>query len=1174
VTASFRPPTLADNREMTEALPKSRSSLSTITGTTTTSHNPTKQWTTARCHRLLRPLSSKLQALRSIVKSNPSVTTENAARPRPKRDPTDPDALFVEVVEKAAGTAGMGARRARARPQRTYVGAGGNNGLRNHRNHPPSAPNEVPSIHVDDSYLSIWGDSASNPAESESQSQPKRSHQAKPQDPNNPLVLLHSLKSHVHPSIFVVYLGIYTALESVLLSTKLPPSKTKVLPLRTLAARKIAHCILATSGEVDADDIWYDAAAELGSGGEYLRDVVRWHAIELVRESIADGLMKGRQGNNGGIGMAGVLIGLCRSCDAEQEAQSLLQTLFDLSPVISSSDHPPILTLQKLWFSDLEIIYRFLARNFPTTQSNPSWLGSTDIRKFLQLDLDENPGLEVLTTRALEAAFGLFGEEHINALSARRQKASRRKGASRASKFNSDQAAKKAAAVMPYNVATKAENTILKATRELVPLSLFNPRSEAVGVVKQLVRGFLVQDAGVKSSTEEVWGGNWPVAAKIAILLQGLGSSAGDDNLVMDELARCLEDICSSGGKHALRSLAVFIVECYIPLYHGVFRAKEDPIQQLSNRLLSLAAVSKAWSSSHGQEKSGFSEMTPETPRNASGMKMVTFTPGKPDLAPHQELFETKRYLVAQLALQIAVTFSVSEEVKSNTSWIDWLGRFEHKVIGLKIQTPGRVKCFLQPLKMKDELEKGTRANQRKKKSIEKKKGKRKGWRYEEGLDLWVAVGATPGRKEGREGLFMDCVEVEMPEEDADYDWRDEYEAISSDVEEASVIEEDEADEASIGLSEYEEEEEDVEDDDRPVTPSSSSSFMEDDSDEDADYYSNLRVTPPRTVRRSPRGTARIKKSLAYFSAIKSSSPMFTRTPSRTQSSGLKRQFNFSVVVDSSPFRNSSVVSSTIKRLGIDKDDWEDEDQDLDSEGVMMEDYSSPVLRRMERRQEPTEDDDKTDDESEEEEVIGDISFGDAQFGSPSPYSSPQPLPTPPSKRKREREIPLSELMEYSSSEEEEEEQEFKRYKGEQELEASAEEQELEASGEEQELEEFEEFEESEEDEEYQDQEMEDDMLEEDIPSVTALPSSPPPPTPPPHPRPPKRTSLGALRSMVNINDPGASPNTSLVKPKSKDLKKILERSAEKRRSKKKKLRAKKKRKTIDSDLSEDELGL
>ncbi|KAI5847701.1 hypothetical protein DFP73DRAFT_542733 [Morchella snyderi] len=1148
---------------MTEALPKPRSSLSTITGTTTTSHNPTKQWTTARCHRLLRPLSSKLQALRSIVKSNPSVTTENAARPRPKRGPTDPDALFVEVVERAAGTAGMGARRARARPQQTYAGAGGNNGSRNHRNHPPSVSNEVPSILVDHSYLSIWGDSASNSAESESQSQSKRSHQAKPQDPNNPLVLLHSLKSHVHPSIFFVYLGIYTALESILLSTKLPPSKTKVLPLRTLAARKIAHCILATSGEVDADDIWYDAAAELGCGGEYLRDVVRWHAIELVRESIADGLMKGRQGNNGGIGMAGVLVGLCRSCDAEQEAQSLLQTLFDISPVISSSDHPPILTLQKLWFSEQEIIYRFLARNFPMTQSNPSWLGSTDIRKFLQLGLDENPGLEVLTTRALEAAFGLFGEEHINALSARRQKASRRQGASRTSKFNSDQAAKKAAAVMPYNVATKAENTILKATIELVPLSLFNPRSKAVEVVKQLVRGFLVQDAGVKSSTEEVWGGNWPVAAKITILLQGLGNSAGDDNLIMDELAGCLEDICSSGGKHALRSLAGFIVECYIPLYHGTFRAKEDPIQQLSNRLLSLAALSKAWSSSYGQDESGFSKMTPETPRNASGMKMVTFTPGKPELAPHQEQFETKRYLVAQLALQIAVTFSVSEEVKSNTSWIDWLGRFEHKVIGLKIQTPGRVRCFLQPFNIKDELEKGTRAHQRKKKSIEKKKGKRKGWRYEEGLDLWVAVGATPGRKEGREGLFMDCVEVEMPDEDVNYDWRDKYEVITSDVEEASVIEEEAADEASISLSEYEEEEEDVEDDDRPVTPSSSSSFMEDDSDEDADYYSNLRVTPPRTVRRSPRGTARIKKSLAYFSAIKSSSPMFTRTPSRTQSSGLKRQFNFSVVVDSSPLRNSSVVSSTIKRLGIDKDDWEDEDQDLDSEGVMMEDYSSPVLRRMERRQEPTEDDDKSDAESEEEEVIGDISFGDAQFGSPSPYSSPQALPTPPSKRKRGREISLSELMEYSSSGEEEV-QEPKRYKGEQESEAF---------GKEQEFDESEEFEEFEEDEEGQDQEMEDSMSEEDIPSVTALPSSPPPPTPPPHPRPPKRTSLGTLRSMVNINDPRASPNTSLVKSKSKDLKKILERSAEKR-SKKKKLRAKKKRKTINSDLSDDELGL
>lgn len=1089
------------------------------------------------------------------MKSNPSVTTENAARPRPKRDPTDPDALFVETIEKAAGTAGMGVRRARARPQRTYSGAGGSNGSRNHRNHAPTAPIDVPSINIDDSYLSIWGDSVSNPAGSESQSHPKRSHQSKAQDPNDPRFLLHSLKSHVHPSIFCIYLGIYAALESVLLFTKPTPSKSKVLPLRTLAARKIAHCILATSGEVDSDDIWYDAAAELGSGGEYLRDVVRWHAIELVRECITDGLMKGRQGNNGGIGMAGVIIGICRSYGAEQEAQSLLQTLFDLSPVISSSDHPPILTLQKLWHSDQNIIYRFLAQNFPTTRSNPSWLGSTDIRKLLQLDLDENPGLEVLTMRALEAAFGLFGEEHINALSARRQKASKRKGTLRASKANSEEAVKKAA-VMPYNVATKAENTILKATRELVPLSLYNPRSEAVGIIKQLVQGFLVQDPGVKSSTEDVWGGNWPVAAKVVILLQGLGSNAGDDSMIVDELARCLEDICSSGGKHALRSLAGFIAECYTPLYNGASRAGEDPIQQLSNRLLSIAAVNRASSSFHGQDGFGSSGIAPETPQTALGMKMVTFTPGKPELAPHQERFETKRYLIAQLALQIAVTFSVSEGVKSNTSWIDWLGKFEHKVIGLKIQTPGRVKNFLQPLNMKDELEKGTRANQ--KKGIEKKMEKRKGWRYEEGLDLWVAIGATPGKKERRSGLFMESVEIEMP--DDDYEWRDEYEvtSISSDAEEASVSEEDEL-EASVVSSE-DEKDEDMGVGDRPATPSSSSSFMEDDSDEDADYYSNLRVTPPRTVRRSPRGTARIKKSLAYFSIIRSSSPIFIRTPLQTQSSALKRQYNFSVVVSSPPLKNSSVVSSTIKRLGVDKDDWEDEDQDMDSDGVVMEDYSSPVLRRMERRQEYTEGDDKVEDgseqeegeeEEEEEEVVGDISFGDAQFGSSSPYSSPNPLPTPPSKRKREAAIPLSNLMDYNSLDEEKEFEEL-------------EEQEFRGSSEEQE------FKEPEWDREYQERDIEDEMSEEDHPSASNLPSSPPPPTPPPHPRRPKRNSLGALKSKVNINDPVTSPNVSL---ESRDLNEILERSSKKSRLKRKKLRVKKRRKVDDFDMSDDELG-
>lgn len=771
----------------------------------------------------------------------------------------------------------------------------------------------------------MWGDRIAPTAPTDP-NPPKKSHRPLPPDPNHPLVLLNSFKSILHPSIFSVYLGIYTSLESVLLSTGYPNPAPKVLPLRALAARKIAHCILATSSEVDSDDVWYDAAAELGSSGEYLCEIVRWHAIELVRDATAEGLMNGR---DGGLGMAGVLVGLCRTVGAEQEAQSLLQTLFDLHPVILSSKNPAIQALTMFFSETPEVLYRFLAKNFPATRSNPSWLGSTDIHAFLLLasaDIDDNPGIEILASRALEATFGIWGDEHILALAAQRHSVTKRRAPPRGAKplnqILNDAPRKTPPSTMPARIGLKAETIVLKMVESLLLLSLKNKSSKATTVLHSLVRGFLVQSAEIKMTTEDVWGARYPIAAKVAILLHGLGASSADDILIVDEITRCLEDVCGSGGNEGMKSLASFVADCYAPLYGS--SPKRDEVQILAARILSLAAVDPARTVSGG--------VAPTTPRVLVGRETVTFTPGRPTLEPAQELQETKRYLLAQLALQIAVGFSLSGEVKRDVAWIEWLGRFEHKVIGLKIQTPGKVKAILQQREVEFEEEEDRRGVVKSRGKMEK----RKGWRYEEGLDLWVAVGATPGRERPKKkrDVFMVCVEVIVD----DGDWRDEYEAPDTADE---IMAETSDPESGSEVSEYT--------NDRPVTPTLTVCSSTSDDDDDK-FYSNIHTSPPRTLRRSPRNAARIRKSLASF-AVSMSSPIFTalRTPGQRQSA-MRRPFDFSMIGTSSP----AVDSSPVVRGGC----WSDNVGD-----------SSPVVRRSVRREiREAEDEGEEEDEDEEEQ--------------------------------------------------------------------------------------------------------------------------------------------------------------------------------------------------------------
>lgn len=1142
---------------MREPLPKPRSSLTTTTGITTNNicNSKAAPWTTTRCHRLLRPLTAKLQALRNIIRNNPSATSANAARPKPKRDLTDPDALFVEAVEKAAGRAGATGTRIRTKPRRTY---GGGNGSGARSNSGSSAALPAPATAtattllsgINDHYLSIWGDSAAPTAPTDPNPLKKPS-RALPPDPNNPLTLLNSFKPILHPSIFSVYLGIYTSLESVLLSTNYPTPVPQILPLRTLAARKIAHCILATFSEVDSDDIWYDAAAELGSSGEYLREIVRWHAIELVRDATAEGLMDGR---DGGLGMAGVLVGLCRAAGAEQEAQSLLQTLFDLHPVISSSNNPAIQALTMFFSETPEVLYRFLAKNFPATSSNPSWLGSTDIHAFLLLasaEIDENPGIEILTSCALEATFGLWGDKHILALAAQRHDAAKRRAPRRSIKpleTIPEHAARKTTSPMPARIGLKAETIVLKMVESLILLSLRDQSSKATPVLRSLVRGFLAQSVEIKMTTEDVWGARYPVAAKVAILLHGLGVSSADDVSIIDEITRCLEDVCGSGGTEGMKSLASFIADCYMPLY-GRF-PKRDEVQILTARILSLAAADPA------RAVSG--DVPPVTPRVPAGRGMVTFTPGKPALAPAQELRETRRYLLAQLALQIAVGFSLGGEVKRDVAWIEWLGRFEHKIIGLKIQTPGKVKAILRQREVEFEEEEDRRGMYKKRDGGKAKK--RKGWRYEEGLDLWVALGATPGRERSKKkrGVFMKRVEVTI---DEDVDWRDGYEALDSEKESDSESDherqgehesEDEViveDEVMADVSDSEPESETSEyTNDRPVTPTltvrSSASDDDNDNDDDNDdkeFYSNIHTSPPRTLRRSPRNTARIRKSLATF-AVNMSSPIFTvlRTPGQGQSV-LRRPFDFSMVGASSPL----VDSSPVVRGGF----W--------SGGVRVGD-SSPVVRRSARKElREMEDEDEEEEEEEEQEQAGDTEdesedqhedeeeqeqeFVGVRPRNANISSSPQPMfghssPSPASKRKHRHVSPIN-LMDSEEEDTEPQETEFEL------------------------------------DEDDSDETDEASLFE--VAINTALPASSPPPPTSPVLRRPRRISLRSTTPAKTVLTPRLDSNVAPTPQRTvagnlKQQRKV-EKSAQRRRRGRVRKRA---RRLVEDGLSADELGM
>ncbi|KAI5804396.1 hypothetical protein EDC01DRAFT_643230 [Geopyxis carbonaria] len=869
-------------------------------------------WDVSRCRRLIRPLTAKIRTLKSTTQTLPSTTATIQVQKEAKIDtgalpynPASDNAGSRPPRRRFASDRGLffGDQRRPKAPQRTYSSRSITPNVAQ-----SAASNEGLSVY-DQSFPSCAIDlNAPLPLDTEVPRPPKKLIQ-KDSELKDPQAELDSLKPFLHDYIFKLYTSIYNAFETLLISTATtcegPPS------LKKIAARRIGRCVVATSEEYEDDDGWYEEVAAFGVGGEHLPELVRWHGVELLRESIQSDFMPTQRN---GMGLAGVLVGLCRVHHANAEAECLLRGMLEMQPLSANSNDPAFVTLNTFWGNSRPTTCRILAENL-TCDGTPAAFGNPVINDHLKAAIGDIETCEMsrkLVSRAFESVFGIWGERHIISMAERRKKQALRKSGRKREK---DGIQKTNAQVVPRRVGTRAEELALYLTGKLILDSLDHQNINTFAMVEDLARGFLAQDEGIRQETEGVWQEWFPIAAKVAILLRCFGVSALDDSDIAKELVRCSDDVREVSGEDGLRSLGVYVAECHEKLYDsssGKSITGENEMEILVGRLISYTR-NLGHKIPDGTIPESLVCAPFQTPRRPNA-KVIMFTPGKQDLDLG---LQKERYYMSHLALTAAMGFSTLK-CAANNHWVQWMADVERKVIGMKIRTPAKA---TGP----------------------------KGWRFEEGLGEWVATGATPGgvlsKAKNTRRLVLDSVEIPV-DLDRKRTWRSDY-IDYADMEDDEIDKEtpillDIANNGPDSESEEEEEEEEEKEKEeeeeeeaeqrpmevivaiehRPSTPimdyesdidpdtsysrlfeiedeSSASELMSDNgNDKDEDYYAPTPLRPPTSaIRRTPRSKARITKSLlrSVRRHERSSSPLQMSSPLMKDG----KAFDFSMIDDS-----------------------------------------------------------------------------------------------------------------------------------------------------------------------------------------------------------------------------------------------------------------------------------
>ncbi|RPA93872.1 hypothetical protein L873DRAFT_1793323 [Choiromyces venosus 120613-1] len=876
-------------------------------------------WDTARCKRVIRPLLIKLRALKEEVKRS-ETRTQKPSRRTPSPDSGD-----------NYGENRFSARKKSKKPMRTYGALktvyGKNTTQRASTSNTSVTVVPKGTKNIDYASLSYFDSSDAHLPLHWSASPECIAKGAVPTslDLSTKIVKPIAFTDEANTRIHRHQEAVYVALDQFLFATS-PPDKAPPIPtLASMAARQVAYCILAV-GDDGMD--WYDYVKGYGRSGEYLREVVRWHGVELLKDALADG---GMGLVDGGPGAIGACIGLCRRHGAEREAEALLETLIFFHPIFSTAKTNPAFEIIRTYFSitprgfvPSSSVYRIIAAFTPLVYKNSSWLSSKEIQAILIMaakDIEVVPGADEIVAKLIESAYGLRSN-YITGEKSPHENIKLRP--------------------MPRIGRGKGEEVIAIVIKEFIAATFQWVASNARSALIRLVKGYLLQDQASKALAEDVWGEgeDWAglLTSKIMAMAHVQQFSCEETSCTdrcletgcfkeslrdcRDEIALCLEHLTNLlPGDEGFLLAADYVHQCYIRDQSSTTKEQHEKelarINSFTGRL--LASISDTSSS-------GYASMNvPKTPK-ASAPKVIIFTPGK-SLSPEERKWEKRRYLIGQFVIRIATQYQESA-TSFKHEWVKWATNVEKKVLSLKIKTPLATTVLKEDLKVQV--------------ASPKVKKMRQGWRYEEGIGEWVSTGQTPGRKNKTPRRAGFNVVIHKRREG---NWRQGYQELSGHghVEDEMTDDKDGANDSS---SDSEDRESDSESEEEK------GSLYEGSDSEDT----KINLPPPRSVKK----TAAIRDSLKMFpmrsQLFIASSPAVGR--SGEYSSPVPRDNLLSRFMESVEIPCSDPARGSEESGDEDSEDDEEDDRAVDegdAEEVEVEErtaipYSSPIVSRLTRR--------------------------------------------------------------------------------------------------------------------------------------------------------------------------------------------------------------------------------
>jgi len=546
---------------------------------------------------------------------------------------------------------------------------------------------------------------------------------------------------------------------------------------------------------------WYDGVQDVSAA--YLPTLLRFHAIEVVAQSIRT---RGIDCNLGSM-----LAGLCYEMGAMHEGDVIVRELLQLDErrgvgciyvyllCASKEKNPELLTRgwrmlkehssQRLPEAGIDVLANMLGGFGNRSLRERAW------KDWMYGGIEE---AKEFVSESMRIAFGVWGAAMRDDV---RMKMCRMDSLKRTGSINSERMSTGVSMVavgklrrlvygnntLNKTPAKKIEDLILefldvvaKAALELDPEMGSVRSSEAKSVLWDLVEGFLRQSGEVRNVVEVVWGrgeigggrvrekGLYPKDVKVLVLLFVLVGLEGEGSeeireQISKEIARVLDEekyaAITAAKLAAMNSLYTStgaittvqpvddtfmenVVEHLLDFYGSDGISAElghEGVRKLVKVLMEIAFPTVQRPTSAIVDGSSTGTNVPATLGPKTPPKKLNGTPAVNALSPDDEAISI-RYYHSRLALLLVTRFSSLRETKYSEKWMEWVEEIERKILCMPIPTPARKPAHHQRRRKAP----GEKSD---KKSARKTPNGRLGWKFEEGLGVWIArTGATPAK--------------------------------------------------------------------------------------------------------------------------------------------------------------------------------------------------------------------------------------------------------------------------------------------------------------------------------------------------------------------------------------------------------------------------------------------